>query len=177
MWNLLLHQLAPSWSVWLCVCVFCRWSVCQREISSLTLSDIWQTGSRNLDQLKTVGTSTCVTAVAVKNVVVSSSLSVFGVSFVFTTLKQIWSRNRKLTVDRNLDHLWRLKVWNVNRSSQLFSADCRTVAIYQNVWHCLFCHYDFWILIGWHLHYILIMGSLTWYHDSGLCCSKFINSI
>lgn len=40
-------------------CTFCRSSVCQREISSLTLSDIWQTGSRNLDQLKMVSSYIC----------------------------------------------------------------------------------------------------------------------
>lgn len=32
----------------------CRWSVCQRGISSLTLSDIWPTGSRNLGLRKKV---------------------------------------------------------------------------------------------------------------------------
>lgn len=34
--------------------MFCRWSVCQMTISSSTLSDIWQNGSKNLAQLKTV---------------------------------------------------------------------------------------------------------------------------
>lgn len=79
--------LACNERIYLIVFVLCRWSVCQREISSLTLSDIWLTGSRNLDQLKTVRTHSRLTSVGSKYHFMSSSGLKFG---IFLNV-QIWN--------------------------------------------------------------------------------------